>query len=87
MVNRRQPIEFSEQDRAVLNRLGRKFRRPLLTYFGRRTSDFCDLEDMVQDVFERLIKRGNAAELERQNCQTAFKRDPRSASKRDPLFG
>jgi len=24
---------------------------------------------------------------EAQRCQTAFKRDPRSASKRDPLFG
>jgi len=23
----------------------------------------------------------------RDTCQTAFKRDPRSASKRDPLFG
>jgi len=27
------------------------------------------------------------ADLKRLLCQTAFKRDPRSASKRDPLFG
>ncbi len=67
MVNRRQPIEYSDEDRAVLTRLDRKFRRSLLTYFGRRTSDLCDLEDMVQDVFERLLKRGNTSELERQN--------------------
>ncbi|MBB5708696.1 RNA polymerase sigma factor, partial [Sphingopyxis panaciterrulae] len=135
MVNRRQRHEYSAQDRAILDRLDRKFRRSLLTYFGRRTSDVSDLEDMVQDVFVRLIKRGSASELERQNlsayvfetassvltdhlrkkithrnhlyepfdqdrhgekdfspehvliCQTAFKRDPRSASKRDPLFG
>lgn len=28
-----------------------------------------------------------AAQIEEHACQTAFKRDPRSASKRDPLFG
>ncbi|MGV7120841.1 RNA polymerase sigma factor [Sphingopyxis sp. 550A] len=67
MVNQRRSIEYSEQDKAVLNRLDRKFRRSLLTYFGRRTKDRSDLEDMVQDVFERLLKRGGASELERQN--------------------
>ncbi len=67
MANKRQPTEYSEQDKAVLDRLDRKFRRSLLSYFGRRTRDLCDLEDMVQDVFERLLKRGGASELERQN--------------------
>src|SRR3546814_16796957 len=65
MMKRHRQIEFSAEDRAALERLDRKFRRSLLTYFGRRTSDRCDLEDMVQDVFVRLIKRGNASELER----------------------
>src|SRR3546814_10757785 len=67
MMKRHRQIEFSAEDRAALERLDRKFRRSLLTYFGRRTSDRCDLEDMVQDVFVRLIKRGNASELERSN--------------------
>src|SRR3546814_7124766 len=67
MMKRHRQIEFSAEDRAALERLDRKFRRSLLTYFGRRTSDRCDLEDMVQDVFVRLIKRGNATELERRN--------------------
>src|SRR3546814_10880036 len=67
MMKRHRQIEFSAEDRAALERLDRKFRRSLLTYFGRRTSDRCDLEDMVQDVFVRLTKRGNASELERSN--------------------
>src|SRR3546814_15190520 len=67
MMKRHRQIEFSAEDRAALERLDRKFRRSLLTYFGRRTSDRCDLEDMVQDVFVRLIQRGNASELESSN--------------------
>lgn len=67
MMNQRRSIEYSDEDRAVLDRLNGKFRRSLLSYFGRRTNDLCDLEDMVQDVFERLVKRGGASELERQN--------------------
>lgn len=67
MVKRKQPQEFSEDDTAALDRLDRSFRRSLLSFFGRRTRDLADLEDMVQDVFERLIKRGGASELERQN--------------------
>src|SRR3546814_11136967 len=67
MMKRHRQIEFSAEDRAALERLDHKFRRSLLTHFGRRTSDRCDLEDMVQAVFVRLIKRGNASELERSN--------------------
>lgn len=67
MVRRQRRDEYSETDRAALDRLDRDFRRSLLSYFGRRTRDRADLEDMVQEVFERLIKRGGASELERQN--------------------
>lgn len=67
MVRRQNRYEYSEEDRAALDRLDRDFRRSLLSYFGRRTRDRADLEDMVQEVFERLIKRGGASELERQN--------------------
>lgn len=67
MVNRQRQIEYGEQDRAALDRLGRDFRGSLLRYFGRRTRDRADLEDMVQEVFVRLIQRGGASELERQN--------------------
>lgn len=67
MVRRQRRYEYSEEDRAALDRLDRDFRRSLLSWFGRRTRDRADLEDMVQEVFERLIKRGGASELERQN--------------------
>lgn len=67
MIGRKRPSEFDEEDNAALDRLDRDFRRSLLSYFGRRTRDLADLEDMVQDVFVRLIKRGRASELERQN--------------------
>lgn len=40
----------------------------------------------TSDEIERLLTSGRA-KLQRLDCQTAFKRDPRSASKRDPLFG
>ena len=67
MVRRQRRYEYSEEDRAALDRLDRDFRRSLLSWFGRRTRDRADLEDMVQEVFERLVKRGGASELERQN--------------------
>jgi RNA polymerase sigma factor (sigma-70 family) len=67
MVRRQHQSDFDEEDKAALDRLGRDFRGSLLRYFGRRTRDRADLEDMVQEVFERLIKRGGASELERQN--------------------
>lgn len=67
MVRRQRRYAYSEEDRAALDRLDRDFRRSLLSWFGRRTRDRADLEDMVQEVFERLIKRGGASELERQN--------------------
>ena len=45
-----------------------------------------------QDWYEKLFGEpvgpltGLQRDLQRGDCQTAFKRDPRSASKRDPLF-
>lgn len=67
MVSKQRKIEIRKEDIVVLDRLGRDFRASLLRYFGRRTRDRADLEDMVQEVFVRLIQRGGASELERQN--------------------
>lgn len=67
MVRKRKPREQSEEDRAALGRLDGNLRRSLFSYFRRRTGDLADHEDMVQDVFERLIKRGGASKLESQN--------------------
>lgn len=67
MVRTRHPTEPSDEDRAALDRLDVSLRRSLVSYFRRRTGDRADIEDMVQEVFERLLKRGGAAALETQN--------------------
>src|SRR3546814_13133388 len=54
-MNRRRQSEYSEQDSAVLDRLDRKFRRSLLTYFGRRTSDLSDLRSEERRVGKECV--------------------------------
>jgi RNA polymerase sigma-70 factor (ECF subfamily) len=44
--------------------LNRSFRATLVRYFERRTRDRAEIEDLVQQVFERLLKRGGVADLE-----------------------
>lgn len=66
---RRHSPDYSDEDKAALARVDREFRRSLLSYFGRRTRDAAELEDMVQEVFERLIKRGGTSALERENIK------------------
>lgn len=58
---------FSDDDKAALERLEREYRGSLLRYFGRRTRDCADLDDMVQEVFLRLIRRGDTSGLESEN--------------------
>ncbi len=36
--------------------LDKRFRLPLLAYFGRRVSSAAEAEDLTQDVFERVLK-------------------------------
>jgi len=36
--------------------LDRRFRRPLLTYFGRRVASPSEAQDLTQDVFERVLR-------------------------------
>jgi len=52
------------EDRASLDALDKAFRRSLVRYFARRVGD-CEVEDMVQQVFERLLRRGDVTGLER----------------------
>lgn len=44
--------------RAVIEMLSRRFRRPLLRYFEKRIGRQADTEDLVQDVFLRLADGG-----------------------------
>lgn len=40
----------------LLADLDRRFRRPLLAYFGRRVGNPAEAQDLTQDVFERVLK-------------------------------
>jgi len=51
-------------DEKTLEALSKDFRASLLRHFRRRVSDSGEIEDMVQDVFVRLINRGGVAKLE-----------------------
>jgi RNA polymerase sigma factor (sigma-70 family) len=48
---------FPERSRdAMLADLHRRFRLPLLAYFGRRVASSSEAEDLAQDVFERVLR-------------------------------
>ncbi len=47
----------------LMEKLAQEFRLPLLQYFQRRIPHPDDAEDLVQETFMRLIKRGNITEL------------------------
>ncbi|MEW9856694.1 RNA polymerase sigma factor [Novosphingobium sp. M1R2S20] len=57
------PSCLSADDHHALDVLNSRYRASLLRHFGRRHSDPTELEDMVQEVFVRLIRRGGVAEL------------------------
>ena len=43
---------------AALEALSKRFRAALLRYFRRRVSDAAEAEDLVQEVFLRMLRRG-----------------------------
>lgn len=57
-------IEANLADRETLQALNDKFRGTLLRHFQRRYSRSSEIEDMVQEVFVRLLRRGGVATLE-----------------------
>lgn len=45
-------------------RLNRRYRKPLMKYFLRRSRDPQDAEDLTQEVFLRILRRGDSVPLE-----------------------
>ncbi|MGE4431165.1 MAG: RNA polymerase sigma factor [Sphingobium sp.] len=52
------------EEKQALQGLARGFRGSLFRYFSRRARDPGEIEDMVQEVLIRLIRRGNVAQIE-----------------------
>lgn len=61
-----QARSLTEQETAARHALDVRYRASLTRFFSRRVPDAAEVDDMVQDVFERLLKRGRVAELELQ---------------------
>ncbi|MGE5564973.1 MAG: RNA polymerase sigma factor [Parcubacteria group bacterium] len=57
----------SPVDRAAIDALARDYRSVLLRYFGRRRVDPADVEDAVQEVFTRLLRRTGETPIEALN--------------------
>ena len=57
----------SPTDRAAVEALARDYRSVLLRYFGRRSIAPADVEDAVQEVFARLLRRTGGAPIEALN--------------------
>jgi RNA polymerase sigma factor (sigma-70 family) len=49
---------------SLLEELDRRFRRPLINYFEKRVRESYDIDDMVQEVFIRLSRRGSLADID-----------------------
>jgi RNA polymerase sigma factor (sigma-70 family) len=47
----------------MIGELDRRFRLPLIAYFGRRVASAAEAEDLTQDVFERILKSLNSAPI------------------------
>jgi RNA polymerase sigma factor (sigma-70 family) len=50
------PSPSNSTREGLLTELDRRFRGPLLAYFGRRVSSAAEAEDLTQDVFERVLR-------------------------------
>lgn len=52
------------RETSAFDSLHRTFREPLLRFFARRVPDAAAAEDLVQQVFERLVQRGDLESIE-----------------------
>ncbi|MGY6627625.1 MAG: RNA polymerase sigma factor [Oceanicaulis sp.] len=60
----RRERESASPSQIALSDLDRRFRRPLVAYFEKRIRERYDVEDLVQEVFLRLVKRAELSDVE-----------------------
>jgi RNA polymerase sigma factor (sigma-70 family) len=59
-------LKFAESgcsERTAIEAISLRFRSALVGYFQRRTRDAAEAEDLAQEVFLRILRRGNVAGL------------------------
>lgn len=77
----------SQIEREAIERLSRQFRPSLKRYFAKRCKEAEEIDDLVQEVFLRLVKRSAVTDVERINgCMNigAFPRQRRAGEQASP---
>jgi RNA polymerase sigma factor (sigma-70 family) len=62
-ISRRSPADLSSSEQEVVEGMAGQFGTVLRHYFARRVREREEVEDLVQEVFLRLLKRGKIEEL------------------------
>lgn len=57
--------DYGADETARWEKLSRRFRAPLASYFSKRVRDVADVDDLIQDVFVRLLGRSREVEIAR----------------------
>jgi RNA polymerase sigma factor (sigma-70 family) len=57
-------VNSESDERAAIEALSLRFRPALIGYFRRRLKDAVEAEDMAQEVFLRMLRRGNVQALD-----------------------
>jgi RNA polymerase sigma-70 factor (ECF subfamily) len=61
------PVKWDDTrpiENTAVEALSRRFRPALIGYFSRRVKDTAEAEDLAQEVFLRMLRRGNVADLD-----------------------
>ncbi|KAA5803568.1 sigma-70 family RNA polymerase sigma factor [Alkalicaulis satelles] len=64
MTVRRQEHKSASLNEVAISDLDRRFRRPLVAYFNKRIREQYDVDDLVQEVFLRLVRRAELSDVE-----------------------
>lgn len=63
--SKQHPSASIRRDAALLDAFARQYRPALTRFFRKRTPEFFDVDDLVQDVFTRLAVRGDGRSIQK----------------------
>ena len=58
-----QKSDTTDSERAAIEALSREFRTSLTRYFAKRCKETAEIDDLVQEVFLRLVKRSSVTDV------------------------